>query len=141
LTLYRIEIEAENEGELETVLADGRWSVEVIEPGDDADGLHAAYLSGKYDERLRAEHKGVSKDLEEADAFFKTLLTWTTAELAAVFAGLNKVLAVGAKPPENRTIEDLADFVEILSIIPEGKNDALTADDSSEQPGSGTESG
>lgn len=28
---YRIEIDCENEGELETILADGRWSPEVVE--------------------------------------------------------------------------------------------------------------
>lgn len=31
MPLYRIEIECDNEGELETILADGRWSAEVVE--------------------------------------------------------------------------------------------------------------
>lgn len=40
--LYRIEVEAENEGELETILADGRWKCEVVPEKKSTVDIHVA---------------------------------------------------------------------------------------------------
>lgn len=40
--LYRIEVEAANEGELETILADGRWKAEVVPEPQRAVAIHVA---------------------------------------------------------------------------------------------------